>query len=261
MNGLNRDVIMKWLRIIGIIIAAITGTQAVNSVGCRMNPRNESNPPATTPAPHCPAPGQDRPPAPAPQPLAAIGRIQVGAYGCSATLIGPRHPDGTYDLASAAHCIPDSVRVGMMRLESGKTVGIRVTAIDRNSDCAWFRTIGDVGELPFAMLAEALPKIGEKVWHAGYGEHNPRSREDGTVTDPITTKGQTEFWLSVSSGDSGGGIVCNESGRILATVCCTTQRNRPARVWGCSVEALVKLRPKENVSDFVFRPIDIPVVE
>lgn len=214
-------------------------------------------PPATGQTPNSqPAPA----PAPAAKPWDAIGRIQIGSYGCSATIIGKRLASGEYDLLSAAHCLPAGIKTGVMRLENGKQFGIVLTAINRETDCAWLRTIGDVGELPYADLAENLPAEGEQVWHGGYGEHNPRNKESGTVVRSTNDKGQSQFWISVSSGDSGGGIVCDKTGKVLSSVCCTTQKNARADVWGCSVNSIRSLRPKENVNAFEWTPVDIRVV-
>lgn len=243
--------IRQILVMIGAIIAAITGTTAVSMQGCR----KPDVPPSTS---------SIDPPSnvsPKGEPWAAIGKIQIGTFGCSATVILPRLINGEYDVVAAAHCVPADVRVGVMRLSSGKEFGVRVTAIDHKSDCVWLRTVGDPGPLPGAYLAEAVPKSGEMVWHGGFGEHLPRNLEEGTVTEPLNAKGQTEFLISVSSGDSGGGIVCDKTGKILATVCCTTQRNAKARVWGCSVNSMVELRPKILVSGLEWNPIEVPMMQ
>ena len=217
----------------------------------------KGNSPATptTPAtPTQPVP----PPAQVARPSEAIGKIQIGTFGCSATVMMPRLPSGEYDVSSAAHCVPQGFKNGIMRLDNGKQFGIVLLAIDRESDCAWFRTVGDVGELPACHLADSLPAVGDPVWHQGYGEHQPRNREDGIVVAPSTGKGQSQYRISVSSGDSGGGIICDKTGKLLSTVCCTTHRNVKGDVWGCNVESLKRLRPKTNVNALEWSPIDIP---
>lgn len=195
-----------------------------------------------------------------PQPLKAIGKIQVGSYGCTATVIGPRHQDGSYDVLTAAHCIPDGIYTGVMKLESGKQFNIHLATRNPTSDCCWMKTEPNVGTLPYALIADDLPTPGEEVWHAGYGVHQPRNREDGTVVDPSNSQGKTQYLLSVSSGDSGGGIVCNKSGRILSSVCCTTAKNVKANVWGCSVKSIRESRPTSSVNDFQWQPIEVPNV-
>lgn len=251
MNPWNWQRIRQILVLIGTIIAAITGTTAVSMQGCT---RPGAGPPSSSPI---------TPPSTSPvgDPWPAIGKIQVGTFGCTATVVLPRLANGEYDIVGAAHCIPDGNRVGVMRLSSGKEFGIRVTAIDRLTDCVWFRTVGDVGQLPGAYLAEELPAAGEPVWHGGYGEHRPRNKETGLVTVPEAPKGQTEYRLSVSSGDSGGGIICNKTGMILSTVCCTTGRNVVARVFGASVNSMIELRPKELVNGWEWNPIELPMMK
>ncbi len=38
-------------------------------------------------------------------PVAALGRIRFGNAGCTATVIGPRRPDGKWDVLTAAECL------------------------------------------------------------------------------------------------------------------------------------------------------------
>jgi len=248
----------KGSTIIGLILGMMGGTVVsnVNSCTWRNPPPIATAPQAVPTSPTIPA----TPPAPAPRPWDAIGKIQIGSYGCTATLIEGRHSDGTYDAVSAAHCIPQNIRNGIMRMDNGKQFGIVVMAVDAKSDCAWLRTVGDVGVLPTCQLAESLPAPGEPVWHGGYGEHIPRNKEHGTVVNPTNGKGQTQYFLNVSSGDSGGGIICDRTGRLLSTVCCTTSRNSKADVWGCDIERIRELRPKDTVSAFEWQPVEIPQV-
>jgi hypothetical protein len=196
-------------------------------------------PPATAPAP----PTEPRPepkPEPKPDTLNAIGRIQFGQSGCTATVIGPRRSDGKWNVLTAAHCVTRVGEAGVMRFRDGRTTGIVVAAFDRTSDACWCVT-ADAGEYPFAWLADTTPPIGKKVWHAGYGVDVPANREDGEVKAGPNGSGQSQFWLSVSPGDSGGGICLDESGRVISPTCCTTRLAAPGDVWGASPESCRRL--------------------
>ncbi len=218
-----------------------------------------------------PPPPKDKEPVPPParpkaDPWNALGRIQFGNAGCTATVVWPRRADGRWDVLTAEHCV-DSVPVGskgQMQLR-GQTARIGVTLVLREarSDVAWLVTdSADLPDLPFAVLADKTPPVGTKVWHGGWGVHVPGNREDGEVLAGPNTENQVQYHLSVSSGDSGGGIFNDATGELLSPVCCTTQKNVKARVWGGSPERAAQLRPRpraaeENADDW-FRPVAIP---
>ena len=208
-----------------------------------------------TPAP---APAPAAPKEPAPDALNAIVRIQISNSGCSATVIGPRRSDGRYELLSASHCTSRIGERGTARTREGKTFGFMVIARDEVSDCAWLLTDTNSEKLPYALLSERAPPVGAKVWHAGFGIDNPGNREEGLVEALPDQNGQCRYRLSVSSGDSGGGICLDESGRVCSAVCCTTAKGRIAQVWGCSPESAARLRPKQTTSE-EWSPLEIPV--
>jgi len=191
----------------------------------------------------------------------AINRIQFGNAGCTCTLIGKRPSDGKYLALTAAHCLKGQPRTGVMWLQDGRKIALEVLAVDSVSDCAWLRTIEAHDELPYAHLAEQLPQAGEKIWHKGFGVHVPGNLEEGTVVVPDNGAGQSQFVLSVSSGDSGGGIALNANGEIVSTVCCTQGMARKANVWGANVNAIRALMPKTPASNLEWTPIDIPLRE
>lgn len=124
----------------------------------------------------------------------------------------------------------------------------------------------DLGELPFAHIAERPAEAGTKIWHGGFGVDVPGNKETGTVTRPSDSNGQTELHLSVSSGDSGGGMFREDTGELISTVCCTTQRGAKARVWGANVDSIRKLRPaggaakesEEDIRGEWWTPLEIP---
>lgn len=149
--------------------------------------------------------------------------------------------------------------VGKMQLRDGRVIAVVVMATDPVSDCCWLQTTDATLTLPFALIADKLPLPGEKVWHAGYGVDKPGNTESGEVIVSSTSEGQTQFMLSVSSGDSGGGIALDAHGRVVSSVCCTEAKGRKANCWGCSVESIRKLRPKQHTTEFEWHPVEIPI--
>ncbi len=220
-----------------------------------VTPPTPKDPPVTPPAPK-----------PKPDPVNALGRIQFGNAGCTATVVWPRRSDGRWDLLTAEHCV-DAVPIGargqMQLRNSNSRIGVVLVSRESKSDIAWLVTdSADLADLPFAILADKTPAPGTKIWHAGYGVHIPGNREDGEILQLPNSDNQVQYALSVSSGDSGGGIFNNETGELLSPVCCTTQKNVKARVWGGSPERATQLRPKPRAEtddvDNWFRPTAIP---
>jgi len=208
-------------------------------------------------------------PKPAPKPKAdpfnALGRIQFGNAGCTATVVWPRRADGRWDILTAEHCV-DDVRVGslgqMQLRDRDERFTVRLVAKDQRSDVAWLVTeSASLGDLPYAVLAEKNAPAGTKVWHAGFGVDRPGNRESGEVTRDNIGTGKAEMLLSVSSGDSGGGIFRADTGELISTVCCTTRRGAKVAMYGGNVESIRRLRPdaKEKVSDWWF-PSEVPEV-
>lgn len=225
-------------------------------------------PPGTIPPIPAPPPQvQPAPPVPIPTPpenqgkpdtFGAIGRITFGSAGCTATIIGPRRPDGRWNVLTASHCVNGVGARGTMTLKDGRRTGLLVTAFDPKADCAWAVTDTNSEAYPFALLADYTPDVGTKVWHAGYGVDKPGNREDGELTAGPDSNGQIQFSLSVSSGDSGGAIVQDSNGRVLSCVCCTSARGTRARVWGAGPAAIARLLPTDLALDG-WVPLPVPI--
>lgn len=218
-------------------------------------------PPAPTPpTPTPPTPTPPTPPSGKLDPVNAIGRIQFGSAGCTATVIGPRRADGKWDVLTAAHCVSGVGAVGTMRMKDGRTISLKIVAHQRGPDVAWAVTEESGLELPFAYIAKENPAIGVKVWHMGYGVDRPANREDGSVSGVENAQGQLRFQLSVSSGDSGGAILRSDTNEVVSCVCCTASRGQSAPMWGCSTAKIHASRPaaKTEESDD-WHPIEIPI--
>jgi Trypsin-like peptidase domain len=216
------------------------------------------SPPPVPPLP--PVPPIPPPIQPPPQPAAAIIRLSWSGVGCTGTIIGPRRDDGRYWILTAAHCVKAIGQAGQGFLLDGRVISTVVVNLDRQADCAWLVTGSNDNLYPFAELAETTPPVGTKVWHAGYGVHNPGNREAGVVAAPPNSDGQIEFRLSVSSGDSGGGILIDADGEVVSCVCCTTNRGGPGRVWGTSPQRARAIQTQRMRLD-EWEPLEIPIKE
>lgn len=193
-------------------------------------------------------------------PRAALGRILFGNAGCTATVIGPRRGDGRWDVLTASHCVSGVGSTGVFTASDGRKFPVRCTAYEKKSDLAWLVT--DVVEnLPFAYLAKTNPAPGTKIWHAGFGVHNPGNLEKGEVAGS-NPDGMLAMRLSVSSGDSGGGIFREDTGEVISAVCCTQSRNTYTTMYGGSCETAWRLRPHVAALDTdPWHPVEIPLVE
>lgn len=255
----------KWVQfaasIFAMFFAGAGGVPIPNvSFGKPVTPPTAITPPAPLPAL-----------IPAPQPAAvvqeAIGQISFpmangrGSAGCSATIIFPALADGRYLVLTAAHCVEGTASVGRMKLRSGKTFAVEVASKDKEADCCWLRTVEPQKGLPTARLAATLPVKGDKVLHAGFGVDVPGNTEYGEVVEPDNGAGQSQFLLSVSHGDSGGGIALNSKGEIVSCVCCTSRLNGKGAMWGANVKAIRKAIPKLNTNAWEWEPVEMPIRE
>ena len=192
-------------------------------------------------------------------PAAALGRIRFGSAGCTATVMGPRRNDGRWDVLTAAHCVSGVGQRGTLTLKDGRSFGIRVVTHHRSPDVAWCVTDDVVADLPYALLAKENPAPATAIWHMGFGVDRPGNREEGTVSDRENSQGQLRMDLSVSSGDSGGGIFRADTDELVSVVCCTSGIGRRVSMWGCSTEVATRTRPKPTADESVWVPVPIPI--
>lgn len=183
------------------------------------------------------------PPTPAPQqptndPRSAIGKVVMSGGYCSATVVNEQHTDGSYTLVCASHCFKQVGEEVSFILRDGRQVKASCIALDRGPDISILRTAPVSTPLPFVRVADVTPDVGSKVFHAGYGIDVPGNTEYGTVLERDTPNGQVVYHLSVSPGDSGGGICLDAAGKLLSPVCCTTNLAAPGSVWGGKPEKI-----------------------
>lgn len=243
--------------IVAVLTALLTiiggGTAMYVGGGC---PRVAPPPPDTKPE----TPPEPERPQPPPDPWNAIGKVIMRGGYCSGTVVGPRRPDGRWHLVSAAHCFSRSGEEVTVVLRQGQTFRATVVAINKPADCAILLT-DHIDTLPFAEIAPTTPPVGERVWHGGYGVHVPGNKEIGRVAAGMDANGQTRYRLSVSSGDSGGGIIHDASGRLLSPVCCTTRLAGEGDVWGAAPEIIQRMiaTPTEWVGGEPIPPVPMPL--
>jgi hypothetical protein len=209
--------------------------------------------------PATPEPKPIPPPEIKPNPTQALGKIRFGNAGCTATVIGPRRPDGKWDILTAAHCVSGEGQRGTLTLKDGRTLAIKVVAHHKTPDLAWCVTEEVIAEMPFAFLAEKNPEVGTAIWHMGYGVDKPGNREDGSITAAENGDGQLRMSLSVSSGDSGGGIFRTDTNELVSVVCCTSGMGQKVSMWGGSAEAARRTRPKNTDAEETWTPLPIPI--
>lgn len=226
---------------------AFEETEVNVTIGGRDFPAPPVPPPAPKPPePKPPEPKPPEKPAPKAEPAKALLKLRVGSAGCTATVIGPRRPDGRWDILTASHCL-DGNSKGTVTTQDGRVLKVTKTAQDASADLCWLVTDDAVESLPFATLAAAVPASGTAVWHAGYGVHVPGNREDGKVLGQDGQ--QVRMSLSVSSGDSGGGIFRSDTNELIASVCCTRSKGSVATMWGGSSVRAIALRPAVKAAD------------
>lgn len=248
------ELVGKWAgRIAALAAAILAGMGTVAVRGCNGNPPT-MNPP-TNPSP----PTEPKVQPPVPRPWDALAKIQFGNAGCTLTVIGPRRADGRWNGLTAAHCIDRIGQTGKAWLKDGRVVTAEVVNFDRRSDHAWCVLDLNDADVAFALLADVAPKAGDKVYHGGYGIHIPGNREDGVVVQPDNGAGQTQYRISVSSGDSGGGIAMTATGRILSPVCCTTNRGGVGDVWGATFAECLRTMPGTTLVFEEWTPIPVPL--
>lgn len=255
----NREKLWQLLLVVVTAIIAAVGSR----YGLKVPdlPPITVNPPQHVPPETLPEVKPIAPPAPKPDAVAAIGRIQFGNSGCTATIIGPRRTDGRWWVLTASHCVRSVGSEGSMRLKDGRSVGLKVVGLDRTSDCCWCLTSTSTEVYPFALLVDVSPEPGTRIWHMGYGVDRPGNLEEGEIKSKAGSNGQISMHLSVSSGDSGGGICLTADNRVVSTVCCTSRLSGPGTVWGASPESIAKLRngAADAADDFEWTPIPVPI--
>jgi hypothetical protein len=203
--------------------------------------------------PPAPAPPSPRP---NPSPMAALGAITFDHKGCTATILGPRRTDGRWDILTAAHCTASIGDKGSLTLKDARRLAVTVTVRNPAADLAWLVTEdATLADLPFAVLADSDPLPGTSVWHAGYGQDNPGVPKEGTVLGGPHTDGNLSLSLSVSHGDSGGGIFRTDTNELIAVVSRTTNIGQRALMFGCAASTARAQRPRPGPTICPWRPV------
>lgn len=163
---------------------------------------------------------------------------------CTATVAYPQLPDGRWEVLTAAHCVPAVGTRGVLTTrDKSRTLSVTVATLDRRCDLAWLVTDEPVSDIYCAYIARENPPTGAPVWHSGYGIDRPENREDGRVKRGEDSTGKLTFTLSVSQGDSGGGVIRSDTGEVVSAVCCTPTVNPYGEMFGGSCRNAWRLRP------------------
>ena len=212
-------------------------------------------PPPTVPPPDAP-PITEAPPAA--NPLDALGRLAMAGGYCSATPITPIGKDGKQVLLSAAHCVKSVGETCQFFTRAGRMVRVSVTSINREADACLLVTEELREPLPYLLLAKETPALGTAVFHAGFGIDKPGNVERGRILQRDTGSGQVMFELSVSPGDSGGGVCVDGSGRLISPVCCTTNLAAVGQVFGARPEVTTRMMVSPT-SFMDLKPVQMPM--
>jgi hypothetical protein len=194
---------------------------------------------------------------PATDPRDAMGRLVMTGGYCSATPVSPLSKDRKQRLLSAAHCVKSIGEECQFVTRAGRMVKATVTAINRQADACLLVTEELREPLPYLSVATETPAVGATVFHAGFGSDQPGNTERGRIIQRDTGSGQVMFELSVSPGDSGGGICVNSSGALVSPVCCTTRLAQLGQVYGARPE-VVRQMLLSPVSFIDVQPMRMP---
>lgn len=239
-----------WRSILAAVIAA-----ALAVLGGRQFPPPAPPTPQPPTVPTPPTPPTPTVPPPAANPLDALGRLVMSGGYCSATPVTPPSKDGKQTLLSAAHCVKSIGEKCQFITRAGRQITVSVIAINRDADASLLTTETLADPLPYLPVADQTPAVNSAVFHAGFGIDKPGNVERGRILQRDTGAGQVMFELSVSPGDSGGGVCVDEGGKVVSPVCCTTNLAAVGQVFGA--------RP-EVVQEMLRRPVffvDVPPME
>jgi Trypsin-like peptidase domain len=222
----------------------VCGTSAQPKIpGPENGPNGKKAPPEDLPDPIIPRNPCPEEESKAPASRNALGVLRVGNGQCTGTVCQPMLAGGRWQILTASHCIRKGQR-GTFRLKDGRTVNVTCTAWDGESDCAWLTTDAPLGEgLPAARLAKQPARTGDAIWHAGFGIDKPGNLERGTCVAAPDQNRQSQYRISVSPGDSGGGMFLTSTNELLSPVCCTTCLGCVGQVWAAGPVACARIRP------------------
>lgn len=180
------------------------------------------SPPPPIVQPPLPLPPLPLPPSPLPpviprDPKDALLTLYAGSSQCSATVIGPRRADGSWDVLSAAHCVGSIGQRVSLRTRGGRKISGVVTVRAARPDIAWIKT-EVIEDLHYLLLSRSVPEVNEPIWHSGTGRDRPGNVERGVVTVPSDSNGMWRGRISVSPGDSGCGIISERTGEVIGTL-------------------------------------------
>lgn len=161
---------------------------------------------------------------------ATVAVLQAHASGTGTNIDDPDDPNRDY-VVTANHVVDRTNEPVTITDAEGRKSRGRVIARDKDADLALIQVEPPRPNRTVATIAAAPKPIGTAIYHHAHGMHRPQNLETGTVRTTYRTDGQDTFTLSVSAGDSGGGIFDAETGELVAVIAATTAKNRDAIVF------------------------------
>lgn len=155
------------------------------------------------------------PPAAPSDPRPAVGVLRVGTGQCTATVIGPRRADGSYDVLSAAHCTGGPGTRAVLQLPGRAALALVVVVRNGGTDVSWLRTGAAVGALPSAVLHAGAVPVGTAVWHASYGRRRPGQVERGALIGKDQRRGWYTWSYQATPGASGGAVFRSSNSAVI----------------------------------------------
>ena len=175
----------------------------------------------------------------------AVGEVRSAAGQGSGTVVGPRRPDGRWDVLTAHHV--SGGQDCTLTLPGGQVLDLVPVACDRTGDLCWMATRRtDIDYLPAAPLATRTPAPGEKVWQCGYGVGCRWLVREGQV-GPARIVAPERIHLAnivIASGDSGAGVFDAEGALVgVVTSAVRPHPTRPGEGMAGTLDGARRLRP------------------
>lgn len=145
----------------------------------------------------------------------------------SGSVVIPQRKDGRWYVLTANHCTSKIDSPIEIVLADKTSIKGKVVAKDSHHDIAWIITEDNDLKLKGADLGDSLPKQNQKVCFFGYGGKTFRK---GKVNNQYLISEDNLVWYDFPaiSGDSGCGIFCESSKKIIGILSCGTKQHTAA---------------------------------
>ena len=155
-------------------------------------------------------------------------KYEVNKYSVgSGSVVLPQRKDGRWYILTANHCTSKIDSPIEIVFDNKSVIKGKVVAKDSHHDIAWVITDEKDLKLKGAELGDSLPKQSQKVCFFGYGG---KSFRKGKVNNQYLISEDNLVWYDFPaiSGDSGCGIFCESSKKIMGVLSCGTKQHTGA---------------------------------